>query len=670
MYFTKIELNNFGIYKGNNTLYLKNADDLQNITLIGGMNGRGKTTILNAIFIALYGNRSLKVIQDKNINSYPKLLESYINKSAEVKKTSVMLCCQLEDVDNTELTIKRCWELTGTTRIVSETFSIFSNGIKDDNLSKNWNFYVEEIVPLSIARFFFFDNEKISQIADDDSFEQIKESIKQLIGISTIDVLIKDMNTIIRAKKEQGKNILDKTLFEKNNKLQSELKCLSEIIEEKTKKQKEIHAEIKELNNQIEESRDSFWIHGGNLKLSKISLSADQKQKEQDLEEQENNLNSFISNPKTPFALCSDLLKQTFLTVKKENEIQLYRNAQKIIMKLYEDLIQRFKIEHDKSVINQVEYDLSLSIIDEIFAKTMPPTNKSQIDFILSPDSMINLQYLVDYDLNAILQQALDIKRQIQRLKKEIDLLNTRLNNQIDEHHLQEKKRQIKELEDKYSACQVTEKLLVQETKDLLREHKLKSAEQKQIDEEIISFSDNQEKDIRILKYASMTIEVMNEFKLRLQKRKVATLQKNIMSCFRLLIGKEEVISQIQINPITLDITLLDFTKGVLLKNQLSSGEKQMFAISILWGLAITSGYQLPVIIDTPMARLDSIHRKNFVTKYLPNASSQVVVLSTDEEISREYLENIKEHIHTYFTLHFNEENKSTTIENGYFKEL
>ena len=159
----------------------------------------------------------------------------------------------------------------------------------------------------------------------------------------------------------------------------------------------------------------------------------------------------------------------------------------------------------------------------------------------------------------------------------------------------------------------------------------------------------------------------MNEFMKRLQSQKVEKLEANIAKCFKYLAQKEAIITSIAIDPVTLDITLRDYNGGVLLKEQLSAGEKQMFAISIIWGLALSSGYKLPVIIDTPMARLDSAHRSNFIKKYLPNASSQVLVLSTDEEIYGQYLEDIKEYVGATYTLIYDEEEKCSSIWTGYF---
>lgn len=65
MHFSNIELYNYGIYKGKHSIALQNQIDRKNITLIGGMNGRGKTTILDAIFLCLYGRKSVEYITGK-----------------------------------------------------------------------------------------------------------------------------------------------------------------------------------------------------------------------------------------------------------------------------------------------------------------------------------------------------------------------------------------------------------------------------------------------------------------------------------------------------------------------------------------------------------------------------------------------------------------------------
>ena len=101
--------------------------------------------------------------------------------------------------------------------------------------------------------------------------------------------------------------------------------------------------------------------------------------------------------------------------------------------------------------------------------------------------------------------------------------------------------------------------------------------------------------------------------------------------------------------------------------DSLSAGERQMLALSILWGLALASNRKLPNIIDTPLARLDSAHRKNIINNYLPNASEQMIVLSTDEEIDQVLLEGVKPHLSRCYQLVYSDKTQSTNVTEGYF---
>jgi DNA sulfur modification protein DndD len=180
-------------------------------------------------------------------------------------------------------------------------------------------------------------------------------------------------------------------------------------------------------------------------------------------------------------------------------------------------------------------------------------------------------------------------------------------------------------------------------------------------------FDQSQDESIRIAQYAVMTVEVMDAFKKRIQVKRVMGLENKIHECFSFMIQKESIIRRIDIDPDTLDIRLIDYTGGELLKTQLSAGEKQLLAVSILWGLAQSSGYDMPVIVDTPLGRLDSQHRTNFVERYLPHASKQVIVLSTDEEINGRYFTLIRPYVNAVYTLVYDDESKSTSISGGYF---
>ena len=197
MYFTKVELHNFGIYKGTHEMRLVDKVGQRNITLVGGLNGRGKTTFHDSILIALYGKQAQKYINERS-RSYDRLLLDHINKDASDGETYVAVSLILDD--GTHLRVKRSWAAKGGR--AEQHILVEKDGSIDKYLGENWNYYIEEILPFGIARFFFFNNEKITQLADDISFEQIKASIKSAIGISTVEKAIDHADEVIRRKKK------------------------------------------------------------------------------------------------------------------------------------------------------------------------------------------------------------------------------------------------------------------------------------------------------------------------------------------------------------------------------------------------------------------------------------------------------------------------------------
>ena len=106
---------------------------------------------------------------------------------------------------------------------------------------------------------------------------------------------------------------------------------------------------------------------------------------------------------------------------------------------------------------------------------------------------------------------------------------------------------------------------------------------------------------------------------------------------YKRLSSKSGLIKDIIIDNKSYEIHITDRSGHEIKKSGLSAGEKEVFAIALLWGLAQTSQLSLPIIIDTPLSRLDSTHRDNIINHYFPNAGNQVIILSTDTEIDNNY---------------------------------
>jgi DNA sulfur modification protein DndD len=158
------------------------------------------------------------------------------------------------------------------------------------------------------------------------------------------------------------------------------------------------------------------------------------------------------------------------------------------------------------------------------------------------------------------------------------------------------------------------------------------------------------------------------EFRNALITKKIKEVEAEVTSCFNLL-SRKRIERSIGINPTTFQVSIKDNHSRQISKSELSAGEKQIYAISVLWALARVSGRPLPMIIDTPLARLDRDHRELLGQRYFPHASHQVIILSTDSEIDAEFIPLLGNSIARSYELAFDMKSQSTLVRDGYFSE-
>ena len=82
-----------------------------------------------------------------------------------------------------------------------------------------------------------------------------------------------------------------------------------------------------------------------------------------------------------------------------------------------------------------------------------------------------------------------------------------------------------------------------------------------------------------------------------------------------------------------------------------SAGENQIFATALIAGLAKVSGVKAPMVVDTPLGRLDSKHRANILSFWTEDKSRQVILLSQDEEIDFHFYKDISESVSKTYLL-------------------
>ena len=661
MYFTKIELHNFGIYKGTHEMRFTDKVGERNIVLIGGLNGRGKTTFHDAVLIALYGKQALKYINEK-ARSYEKLLADYINKHSDDDSTYVAVSISLDD--GTDIRVKRVWQKKN--KRIEQVTIVEKNGIVDKYLGESWSYYIEEILPFGIARFFFFNNEKITQLADDTSFEQIKSSIKSAIGVSTIEKAIDHADEVIRRKKNALQAYENSAEYLGYQEVEKQISDIDDRLAAGIKELNALERKCETLSAALEAKEKEFWSSGGDLSRNRDAIKQEMQKISAEVESIQEEIMQMVTDAATPLFICKELVVQSYDREMSSQQNEAIRYSNRVIVDLYREIMGRL----NQSGLELTALNLVKKIVNDVLKG-----GHCDADTIDTPLKNISATSMMLYE-RLVADVFQNITLRIESLVNHVDAQESELLS-LDAH--------LGAADEKTLAMQLFEVLITAEKEKTLAEDEFRRQAESieslkrqreilvnrriQLIKAITEKENTNDDNARIIKYAAMSMEVLGEFKIRLQHEKVEKLSEKITECFKSLIEKDSLVSRIEIDPTSLDVTILDIEDNELLKNQLSAGEQQMFAISIVWALALTSGYKAPVVIDTPMARLDSSHRANFVTKYLPAASSQVLVLSTDEEVVGRYLDLIRDNVLDYYTLLYREEEQCTCIIKGYFGE-
>ena len=171
----------------------------------------------------------------------------------------------------------------------------------------------------------------------------------------------------------------------------------------------------------------------------------------------------------------------------------------------------------------------------------------------------------------------------------------------------------------------------------------------------------------RIVTYCGHVMNVLQEYRRRLQEEKAAYLAETMTKCFKSIVSKQHLIDRIDIEAETLNFTFYNGNGSLISRAALSAGEKQLLIIAMLWAIALCSKKEFPVIVDTPLARLDSAHRETLIKNYFARASKQMVLLSTDSEVYGQYYDMISPFVDHEITLTYDEVAQKSHVVPGYF---
>ena len=651
----RLTLRDFGLFSGEHTLSLTPRTKYRMrrpVVLIGGKNGTGKTTILEAVRLCLYGPRSLgDRVSRKEYHEY---LASTIHHSQEtlleLKEASVAL--EFEHAHSGERNyyhVDRRWEIRQSTKEpVRESLTIQKNSEPLSHFeADHWQDFLNELIPIGLSQLFFFDGEKIQGLAEDASSPLfLADAIKSLLGVDLVDQLGSDLKIYLnRTRKDAGTDELAHTIYTAEEQQQDIETCLGVAKESKAT----LEAQIGGIETQITLEEERLAKEGGGYARRREQLKINQARLTQQISDLEKQIHEACAGL-FPFALVPSLCEQLRTQLMKEAEYEKWDSA-------YKALEQVLKSSDDSELWEKVA-----NRFKEQFGRREALGNSERRHNLSSSESQQLLHWL-DLCLTSVPEQSLRIGQQYEQSNRQLHKVETALRRIPSDEVLKPLMQRLTSLHQQLGSLQTQLKNEAANIQSLA--HRWQEL-RRQLDRLHESKSDMQA-DHQRAELIEGVRSVLNSYSAELTRAKVNALMSAVEECFAVLCRKQSMVGRIQIDSRTFATALFDRQDRLIPKEELSAGEKQIYAISLLWGLAKASGRPLPMIIDTPLGRLDSEHRGRMIEHYFPNASHQVVVLSTDTELDKHNFEILSPHVSHAYHLAYNELKGRTEVEERYF---
>jgi DNA sulfur modification protein DndD len=646
MRFKSIAIENLFSYHGKISFDFNN--DKQPITLIIGENGFGKTSFINSIKLALHGiSKDLLQIGAQSLTksefvlgSKHKNFSGMLNRNA--KAAGHITAKVIIEIDEGDLfTVERVFQIdeksyTETLLLRDEEGSIFAQDSEAQDI-------INSKLSPTMAQFFFFDGEKVQTIADF-SHEEFTKMLEDVLELDIYDQMIKDSESIIR---KITKNELDNNLQEEVEAKFTKLTELSQEIEEKKEKLRyEQKTVLRELNTAVKQVES---------KLAKL------KSKFTHAISDANEQNTKLLEDKK---VLTDLLKQaTFVQLPLLLNKNLARKVSHDIDHNY-----RGKIQIDTELLAQKKSNLlallgsEQTAVSEAFDKVFSAASEDQSVSFADP-YRIEKQYdsLSHIELSKLLKSLSDNRLAIIAVTKELQALYDEQMNELKDAESDRIKEKdlLKNIGHQEAICEALETQIT----ELTEVHKTLRSEY----DRLTIVEHQHELTRKKIDTLNAVINVARQMKSKIKKDKRLSLEKTINEKFSKLRKDGYEANHIRLDE-DFNINIYDKDNRAMDILSSSSGQKQIIATALIWGISEYIPEEIPMVIDTPLGRLDENNQTRILNEFYPNASNQVIILPTPSELRHEGFKRLKEHIEQVYIL--SNAGSATTIQEGSIENI
>ena len=652
-----LTLHNVGVYRGRQQIDFS-TDSEQPVTLIGGCNGSGKTSLLHSIPLVLYGNRARWVF---NGASYPEHLNGLIHTRA--RTASIVLEFDRSEAGRqVRYTVERSWHKTRQ-RKASDRLAVSSDGEPRPDLVAGWAEFVEGVMPLAVAELAIFDGEKIESLANPaSSTEALRTSVYGLLGLGLIDRLRDDLRRFRRRTAKSHNAQQPELLAERLAQAETELGEAQQDAASANEALASAESARADLEAHLNNARDKLAAAGGDLLAQRDELQRCLAEANVAAASAEQELLQLAAS-ELPLSMVPELVKLAVAAGEQHAASRLAHETYDVMSTRDDRLAGRIAAALD---LGDAQADRVRDVLRtdlELIERPDPPSFSPTLECTDAARGLLHRRF------DDLQSTAKRLTRQLEEDNADIERLDSMLAAVPDSTSIAAMVQSVAMTE---AELQVAERSIEKAaTANAAAERRLKSA-QRQVDalaHEALDSEASEANTARIAREVAAADEVLAKFAHHMVCKNLHRITNEINDALAVLLYKQGLITSVFIDPEDFSVTLLDAKRRRVDAHKLSAGERQMMATGILWGLSRCVGKALPTVIDAPLGRLDRMHRTNLVERYFPNAARQVVLLSTDEEIAGKQLERLQPSVGAQYRLDFDETEACTTIRKGYLDE-
>lgn len=633
----KMVLSNFFRYYGDQSLTFS-IDEKKNVTIIKGENGSGKTTLLSAFYWVFYGH-----IEE------PLNIENMLNYKAQAEMEEGQNKDAFVEIEFNDRDIK--YKICRRQRFIKRKDKIsrlgdvqLSVGYYDDKgnfkLIEDGDLFFEGIIPKKLSQFFFFDGERIDRLARVDGKEEIKKAILDVLGLTTIELMDKDLQQVkVELLNEIKKHmkIDERQLSDEYMSLISEKEMHLKVLEERKNDLNQIKKSMNEIDKFLREHNSEVTRQ---QQTERNDLNEDLAKNIKRISDNEKSLKDLVSKEYKNFIIAENFMHINKFLEEKRVKGQLPSD---IKITFINDLLERKRCICGSCLIEGTDSYDNVSNLKKTAGRTELDEAYTNLKGILDKSQEIKSEFVKDF--NNLIESEKNLLDENERKQKRLDFISKELLNSPEE-----KIREYEALRNKYEDG----------WKDI-------HAKVVTIENTLNELTSNIDKVEKKLAHTQLANEQAEKIKAQINAvEQLTKLNKEIQSLFikstRENLDKKikEVYSQITRKDFRVPVLTDDFELKItsrLKKNEdpetLSTGEGQITSLAFIGSLVSYareksrnqllsdfSGGDFPIVMDSPFGNLDEVHTAN-VAANIGRLASQIVIVVSRKQWRKEVEENI-----------------------------